>query len=73
MIVVWLVLAPWRAARIAAGCGFLSLHPVASKVRFKGEMSDWVHLLAQLCPPGQPGLVPDLLVLQTLESDDYSD
>ena len=25
-------------------------------------MSDWVHLLAQLCPPGQPGLVPDLLV-----------
>ena len=37
LFVCWLVLAPWRAARNAAGCGFLPLHPVASKVRIKGE------------------------------------
>ena len=37
LFVCWSVLAPWRAACIAAGCGFLPLHPVASKVRIKGE------------------------------------
>ena len=33
LFVCWSVLVPWRAACIAAGCGFLPLHPVASKVR----------------------------------------